>query len=143
MNRIELVKTAFDLDNPDQYSYYSDSFQLTDELGNPPQDKDTFIAGGQPVRSALPDLAHVIEDIREVGEDVVVTHHLSGTFTNDLDLSAVGLGVVRATGKAIDFPTGSVLLSFDDGKISKMHSLDTGPDAGLPGFLRALGANMG
>ncbi|MEJ2734812.1 MAG: nuclear transport factor 2 family protein [Anaerolineae bacterium] len=121
----------------------SDNFQFTDELGNPPQDKDTFIAGGQPVRSALPDLAHVIEDIREEGEGVVVTHHLSGTFTNDLDLSAMGLGVVRATGKAIVFPTSSILLSFDDGKISKMHGLETGPDAGLPGFLRGLGVELG
>jgi hypothetical protein len=46
MNKIELVRAAFDLDDPDQYSHYSDDFQFTDALGNPPQDKDTFIAGG-------------------------------------------------------------------------------------------------
>lgn len=143
MNRIGLVKAAFDLDNPDQYSHYSDDFQFTDALGNPPQDKDSFIAGGQPVRLALPDLAHVIEDIREDGDDVVVTHHLSGTFTNDLDLSAMGLGVIRATGKAIDWPPGSVRLSFKNGKISRMHGLDTGPDAGMAGFLRGLGVDVG
>jgi hypothetical protein len=143
MNKIELVRAAFDLDDPDQYSHYSDDFQFTDALGNPPQDKDTFIAGGQPVRLALPDLAHVIENIREDGDDVVVASHFSGTFTNDLDLSAMGLGVIRATGKAIVWPTGSVRLSFDDGEISKMHGLDTGPDAGMPGFLRGLGVDMG
>jgi hypothetical protein len=131
------------LDGPDQYSHYSDDFQFTDELGNPPQDKDTFVAEGQPMRSAPPDLAHVIEDIREEGDEVVVTSRFSGTFTNDLDLSAMGLGVVRATGKAVGWPTGSVRLSFDDGKISKMHGLDTGPDAGMPGFLRGLGVDMG
>ena len=60
-----------------------------------------------------------------------------------LDLSAMGLGVIRATGKAIVWPTGSVRLSFDDGKISKTHGLDTGPDAVMPGFLRGLGVDMG
>ncbi|UCD53040.1 MAG: nuclear transport factor 2 family protein [Phycisphaerales bacterium] len=143
MNKIELARAAFDLDDPDQYSHYSDDFQFTDELGNPPLDKDTFIAGGQPVRSAVPDLAEVIEDIREEGDDVVVTSHFSGTFTNDLDLSAMGLGVVRATGKAVVWPTGSSRLSFDDGKVSEMHGLDTGPNAGLPGFLRGLGVDLG
>jgi predicted ester cyclase len=106
MNKIELVRAAFDLDDPDQYSHYSDDFQFTDALGNPPQDKDTFIAGGQPVRLAFPDLAYVIDNIREDGDDVVVASHFSGTFTNDLDLSAMGLGVIRATGKAIVWPTG-------------------------------------
>jgi hypothetical protein len=73
----------------------------------------------------------------------VVTTHFSGTFTNDVDLSAWGMGVMPATGKCIDFPSGTDLVSFDNGKISKLHSLDTGPDVGMPGFLKALGVDMG
>jgi len=38
---------------------------------------------------ATPDLLMVIEDMRE-GDGVAVTSHCTGTFTNDLDLSAMG-----------------------------------------------------
>jgi predicted ester cyclase len=143
MSRIDLVKAAFDLDRPDQYSYYSDDFQFTDALGSPPQDRDTWIAMGQLMRSAFPDLSLVIEDIREEGDGVVVTSHFSGTFSNDMDLSPLGLGVVPATGKAVEFRPATNVVSFDNGKISELHDPNTGPDAGVAGFGKALGVDMG
>jgi predicted ester cyclase len=142
MSKIELVKLAFNLDNPDQYSCFSDDFQWTDELGSPPMDKDAWFAMDQPLRSALPDLSFVIEEIREEGDGVVMSGRFSGTF-NDLDLSAWGMGVIPATGKAVAFPTTTDRLSFDNGRISKMHGLDTGPDAGTAGFLKAFGVDLG
>jgi hypothetical protein len=36
------------------------------------------------------DLLMVIEDIRQEGDSVAVISHCTGTFTNDLDLSAMG-----------------------------------------------------
>ena len=143
MNRIELIKAAFDLNNPEQYSHYSDDFQYSDELGSPSQDKDTWTALDRSFRSAFPDLSLVVEDVQEEGDGIVVTSRYFGTFTNDLDLSAVGLGIVPATGKDYVAPAGTTLVSFDNGKISKMHGLDTRPDAGVPGILRMLGVNMG
>jgi predicted ester cyclase len=141
MNRIELVKTAFDLNNPNRYSYLSDDFQWTDELGSPPMNRRTWLAMGDLMESAFPDISLIIEDIREEGDGVVVTSHFRGTFRNDLDLSPVGMGVVPATGKAVDFPSGTDLVSFDNGKISELHNRDAGPDAGMAGFLKAVGAN--
>jgi predicted ester cyclase len=143
MNKIELVKAAYNLADPEQYSHYADDFQYTDAQGNPPQDKATWVAMGQLLRSAFPDLSLVIEDIREEGDGVVVRAHFSGTFTNDLDVSPLGLGIVPATGKPVNFPPGTNRVSIDNGKISKMYGLDTGPDAGMAGFLKALGVNMG
>jgi predicted ester cyclase len=143
MSKIELVKSAYDLRNPDQYSHYSDDFQFTDAQGSPPQDKSAWIAMGGLMRSAVPDVSLVIDDIREEGDDVVVTSHFSGTFTNDFDLSPLGLGVVPATGKAFDTPPGTNRVSFDNGKISKMYGLDTGPDVGMAGLLNALGVELG
>ena len=143
MNKIELVKLAFNGDGPEQGFYLSDDFQWSDELGNPAMDKASFLAMAQPLQSALPDLSLVIEDIREDGDDVLVTSHYAGTFTNDLDLSSVGMGVISATGKAIVLPSQRDRVSFDADKLSEVHNLETGPDAGMAGFNTALGAGMG
>jgi hypothetical protein len=143
MNKIELVKSAFSLDDPDRVSYLSDDFQWTDELGSPPMDRSSWLAMGQLVESSLPDLSYVIEDIREEGNGVVVTSHSTGTFINDLDLSPMGMGAIPATGKAVVFPSQRDRVSFDGDKISEFHNLETGPDAGMAGFLKALGADMG
>jgi predicted ester cyclase len=142
MNRIELVKAGYNLDDPDQYSHYSDDFLYTDAMGSPPQDRDTWLAMGRLMRSAFPDLSLVIDDIREEGDSVVVTGHFSGTFANDFDLSPLGMGVIPATGKAVEFPPATNRVSFDNGKISKMYGLDSGPDAGMAGYAKALGVDM-
>ena len=139
MNKIDIVKSAINWDNPDRESYLSDDFQFTDALGSPPMDRGSWLAMGQLMQSAFPDISTNIEDIREEGDDVVVTHHLSGTFANDIDLSAMGMGVIPATGAAVDFPTDTMIVSFDGAKISKIHDPSSGPDAGMPGFLRAIG----
>lgn len=143
MNRIDLARAALNLYDPERYSYFSDDFQFTDELGSPPLDRGMWIASSEPVYAALPDLAHVIDEIREEGDNVVVKTYMTGTFANDLDLSAVGLGVIPATGKALRAPTANLRLSFDGDKVSRIHNMDTGPDAGAPGFFKALGVNMG
>ena len=143
MNKIDIVKSAFDLDDRDRHSYLTDDFKVTDEMGSPPLDRASWIAMTEPMESAFPDLSLIIEDIREEGDGVVVTSRFSGTFTNDLDLSAMGLGVFAATGKAVDFPPGTNLVSFDGDKISELHRLDTGPDAGMAGFLKLFGAESG
>jgi hypothetical protein len=143
VNKAELVKLAFNGDGPEEGFYLSDDFRWTDALGNPPMDKAAFLAMAQPLQSALPDLSVVIEDIREDGDDVLVTSHYAGTFTNDLDLSAVGLGVIPATRKALVFPSQRDSVSFYGDKISEIHNLETGPDAGMAGFIKALGVDLG
>jgi uncharacterized protein YxjI len=140
VNKSELVKLAFNGDGPEEGFYLSDDFQWSDSLGNPPMDKASFQGMAQPLQSALPDLSIVIEDIREDGDEAVVTSHYVGTFRNDLDLSSVGMGVIAATRKAIVFPSQRDRVSFDGDKISEIHNLETGPDAGIAGFIKALGA---
>jgi hypothetical protein len=143
MNKSELIKLAFNGEGPEEGFYLSDDFQWTDALGNPAMDKASFLAMAQPLQSALPDLSIVIDDIREDGEEAVVTSHYTGTFTNDLDLSAAGMGAIPATAKPIVFPSQRDRVRFDGDKISEIHNLETGPDAGIAGFIRALGADMG
>ena len=143
MNKIELVKSAFNIKDPDRESRLSDDFQWTDELGSPAIDKSSWLAMGQLIESAIPDLSYVIEDIREEGDSVMVTSHSAGTFINDLDLSSMGMGAIPATGKEVVFPSQRDRVSLDGDKISEFHNLETGPDAGIGGFLKALGADMG
>jgi predicted ester cyclase len=143
VNKKELVKFAFNLDRPDRYSVFADDFKWTDSVGSPPVDKSSFFAGEEPMRLAFPDLSMVIDDIREEGDGVVVASHFSGTFSNDLDLSSVGMGVIPATGKAFVSPSQRDRVSFDGDKISELHNLETGPDVGMAGLLKALGVDVG
>ena len=143
MNRIDIVKAAFDFDNPDSASLLSDDFQSTDAVGGPPMDRSMWIGMGQIMRASIPDASYIIEDIREEGDGVTVTGRFSGTFVNDFDLSAMGMGVIPATGAAVDFPDSTSQVSFNGDKISRVHDPDTGPNAGMQGFLKALGADMG
>jgi len=144
MNKIELVKTVYSFDNLDQNGkYLSDDFQGTDSVGGPAFDKDGWTGMGQMFKGSLPDIKVVIDDIREDGDHVLVKSHFTGTFTNDFDLSAMGMGVIPASGEFVEFPPSTVQVSFNGDKVSKVHSTDTGPDAGLPGLMKTLGAQPG
>lgn len=141
MNKIDIVKTAYSFGDPEQTSkYFSDDFQSTDSVGGPPMDKTTWFGMGEVMGSAMPDIDFVIEDIREEGDDVIVVGHISGTFENDFDISAMNMGVIPPSGKAVTFPSGTSRLSFAGDKISRVHSLDTGPNAGVTGLISALSA---
>ena len=143
MNKIELVRKVNDWSKPRRKDYYTDDFQLTNAQGAPPSDRDATLAMGELMQSAMPDVRTVIEDIREEGDDVVLTSHWEGTFVNDFDLSAMGLGVAPATGKTVVFPTSTIRISFDGDKISRIHDPATDPNAGPAGFFKALGVEMG
>jgi predicted ester cyclase len=143
MNKIEFVKAAMDFNNPNPGDNITDDFQWTDSAGGQPMDKAGFLGMIPLLKAAMPDLTFVIEDIKEDGDDVLVTSHMAGTFTNALDLSAMGMGVVPATGAKLTFPTSTDRMSFSGGKISKIHGLNTGPDAGMAGMLKTLGVKMG
>jgi len=143
MSKIELVKLVNSWDLADRSSYYTDDFVLTTETGDPPSDKSAVLAMGDLMAAALPDISTVIEDIREEGDSVMLTSHWEGMFANDFDLSALGMGVMPATGKAVVFPTSTIRIDFDGDKICAIHDTSTGPDAGIGGFLKALGGNGG
>lgn len=143
MNKVDIAKAALSFDNPDRFSLFSDDFQFTNAVGEPPMDKDSWFAMGQLMESAFPDISYIIEDIREEGDGLAVTGRFAGTFSNDFDLSALGFGVIPATGAALDFPDSTMQVSFNGQKITEAHDPSTGPDAGMRGFLRALGADIG
>jgi predicted ester cyclase len=143
MSKVEFVRMVNDWTKPIRQDYYIDNFQLTNAQGTPSMDRDSVLAMSHLMQSAMPDIRTVIEDIREKGDDVVLASHWEGTFANDFDLSTMGMGVIPATGKAVDFPTSTIRISFEGEKISRIHDPATDPDADPAGFFKALGVNMG
>jgi predicted ester cyclase len=141
MSKTDLIKTAWNLDNSEaeRAAYLSDDFRWTDEMGSPPMDKESWLAMGRLMESAFPDLSYVIEDIQETGDCLAVTGRFAGTFTNDFDLSAMGMGVIPATGAPVAFPSSTARVCFDGDKILDVHDLGNGPDAGMAGFFQTLG----
>jgi predicted ester cyclase len=143
MNKIDIVKAAFDPHNPERAAHFADDFQGTDSVGGQPTDKATWVGMGEMLKATAPDIAHPISEIKLDGDDVLLTSTFTGTFTNDLDLSMMGLGVIPATGKALQFAPSTTRVLFEGDKIKEARSLDTGPDAGIAGFLKAFGVKMG
>jgi predicted ester cyclase len=144
MNKIDMVKVTYSFDDLEESNkYLSDDFQGTDSVGGPPFDKAGWIGMGQMFKNSFPDIKVVIEEIHEEGDSVMLTSHFTGTFTKDFDLSAMGMGVIPASGEAVKFPSSTSRISFNGDKISGTHDMDTGPEAGFPGLLKALGVQVG
>lgn len=115
-----------------------DDFQSLDEDGNVQMDKATFIAMGEMMLGSFDDLNYVRTDLTESGDDsVLMTGHFEGTHTGDFDLSAMGLGVITASGKKIEWPDATVKWIVKDDKI--VRNENAGGSAGLEGFLAPLG----
>jgi predicted ester cyclase len=143
MNKIDIVKKAFNFDSPPevQREYLTDDFQYTNSVGEPPMDIEAWLGMGEIMRASIPDAGFAIDDIRQEGEDVILVGRFTGTFKHDFDLSAMNMGVIPATGKALNFPAATSRISFDGDKISRNHNLDTGPNAGMAGFLAVFKAS--
>lgn len=144
MNKVDFMKKVYSFDNfEESQKYLSEDFQGTDSVGGPTFDKAGWVGMGQMFKGSIPDIKVVIDDIQEDGDMLTVKSHFTGTFTNDFDLSAMGMGVIPASGEFVKFPPSTAEISFEGDKVTRFHNTDTGPEAGLPGLMKALGAEMG
>jgi predicted ester cyclase len=118
-------------------TYLSDDFKNYDKDGNVLMDRAAYTGMGQLLGSAFKDFKAEYSDIREEGDSVIVTYHFEGTHTGDLDLSAMGLGVIPASGKKIVFPEDTAAFKIQGDKIVSIKPY--GDSAGMASFLAALG----
>jgi hypothetical protein len=116
-------------------TYLSDDFQNLDKDGNVLMDRAAYLGMGSLLFASFKDMKFVYSDIRDQGGDVVVRAHWEGTFTGDLDLSAMGMGVVPASGKKIVWPDFSSKWKVTGGKILSIQEID----GGMEDFLAPLG----
>lgn len=106
--------------------YYSDDFKSLDADGNVVGNKDAMVAMVHILFQAFEDFKGVAHDIHEEGDHVIMTFHFEGTHTGDLDLSAMGMGVIPATGKRVVTPEGKTMFMVENGQITASQPISGG-----------------
>jgi hypothetical protein len=117
-------------------NHLSDDFQFLDKDGNATMDKAAYIGFGQLLLASFKDMKFLYSDLRAEGEAVKVHSHWEGTFTGNLDLSALGMGVIPASGKKIVWPESSSKWQIEGEKVISIQDFSTG---GVGEFLAPLG----
>jgi predicted ester cyclase len=120
--------------------YLSDDFQNFDVDGKVIGNKEAYIGMSQLLFAAFSDFKAVYSDLREEGDDVIASYHWEGTQTGDLDLSAMGLGVIPASGKRIVWPEATSVFAIKGVKIVSIKPY--GDSGGMEEFLKPLGIAM-
>lgn len=118
--------------------YFSDDYKGLGKDGNVTTDKAVFIGMGQLLMNAFPDFNGVLHDISEDDGDVILSFHWEGTHTGDFDLSAMGLGVIPASGKKFVTPVSKSRFMVEGDKIVGSQPIS----GGLEAILAALGVEM-
>jgi predicted ester cyclase len=141
--KVDILKAwnAADNDNPqsnDAESYLADDFQNLDKDGNVVLDRAAYVGMGQLIRASFNDFKSVFSNFREESDGVVANFHFEGTFTGDVDLSAMGLGIIPANGKKIVWSEASAKFMIEDDKIVSIQEI-TG---GMAWFLAPLGIKL-
>jgi predicted ester cyclase len=102
-----------------------------------PLRRDDFFALMQGLLGALPDWRFNIRDMREEGNTVRMELHMTGTNTGAIDIPALGLRGVPATGKRVTLPEESVAAVFRDGRIAVFRFTPV-PGGGIRGVFEQL-----
>ncbi len=118
------------------FAYLSDDFQNVDEDGNVVMDKEAYIGMAHMLFGSLPDFRFMRTGLRQEGDIVIMTGHFEGTFESDLNLLAMGAGVIPASGKKIVWPEVSVKVTVDGDKIVKEEPYGEG--GGMEAFIAGL-----
>ncbi len=119
-------------------TYLSDDFQNTDKEGNVVMTKEGYAGMGLLLQAAFKDFKEVVSNFEEDGDGVVITFHFEGTQTGPMDLSAMGLGVLPASGKKIVWPDATARFFVEGDQIVKIQEI-TG---GMEWFLAPLGVKL-
>jgi hypothetical protein len=114
--------------------YYSDKFQGLDKDGNVISDKAANVSMTQILMNAFKDFKGVVHDYSEEGDGVIMTFHFEGTHTGDLDLSAMGMGVIPATGKRVVTPKAKSRFMVEDDQIVSTQPISGGFEDLLAGI---------
>ena len=118
-------------------TYLSSDFQFIGaEMG--PLNRDEWLGLSAGLKAAFPDFSYnfIIEDIN--GNEATVSVQMTGTHTGDWDLSAMGIGVVPATGIAFSARRSDSVGIVENDLIVEI-SVDPSPDTGVPAIMQQLG----
>ncbi len=118
----------------------TDDFTFSGPVPQPISGRE-WLAMHDSLNIAFPDWKFNASDMREEGGKVHGAVQITGTHKGELDLSALGMPNVPATGKSIKLPREEITLTVSNGKFS---SLDTPPidGGGVMGILSQLGVKV-
>ncbi len=116
----------------------ANDFVYEDQTAPAVLDKTQFIQWVGSLAAAIPDLSLDAHAITAVGTEVVADLSLAGDVVNELNLSALGQGVIPPSGVTIALPPQPVTFQFDAGCISACAA-DAAPDTGIGAILQILG----
>lgn len=121
-------------------TYLSDDFQSLDKDGNVVLTKETQIGMVHLLTAAFKDFKGFYSDVHEEGDSVIVSSHFEGTHTGDLDLTAMDMGVIPASGKKIVWPETTIEVKIEGDKI--VSTKPYGDSGGIEAFLEPLGVTL-
>lgn len=121
-------------------SHLSNDFQFSGPVPEPISGQQ-WIGLTRLLRAAFPDIQYNMRVVSVEGDVVTTTNQLTGTHTGDLDLSAMGMGVIPATGKSFSNPEETGQGTVKGGKFVSIRitPVDGG---GLMGILSQLGVKQ-
>ena len=106
-----------------------------------PIDRDGFLGLMQAITTGIPDWTFGMRDFHEDGDVVRGIAHVGGTHTGTISLPFMGIPDLPATGRKAENPDEPVAMTVRAGKLANLHA-DVGPEGGVAGILRQLGATL-
>lgn len=103
-------------------------------------DKGQFLELMQGLKAGIPDLAFHVHNLTEIESTNAVqgTMQVTGTQTRPIDLSALRIPVVQATGKSISLSSENVVFTVENNLITRM-TVTPEAGGGLKGLLQQVG----
>jgi len=138
-SKLEILKawnTASNADpaSPESASYLEEDFQNTDQDGRILMNKRAYLEMAKTLASAFSGLNFEFTDLQDQGESVLATFRFEGMHTGPLDLTAIGLGVIPASGRKIVSPESTARFSFRGEKIAGIQEIS----GGIESFVESL-----
>ena len=121
-------------------SFLSDDFEITGPIPER-MNKLQFLGLMKGLISAMPDFSFNPSEIKEEGGKVSMKIHVNGTHTGLLNLAAIGIPPLHATGVEVVLPEEPVTVTVKDGMIVSAK-LNPVPGGGATGALEQLGIEL-
>ena len=144
MNIEEIAEAYVDAFNRGDLNTLADLLADDYEFSGPipdPVGRDQFLGLMELMWEAFPDMRINTRLVNIKGNVVHFTNQLAGTHTGDLDLSAMGMGVIPATGRSFSMAREDGESVIADGYIISTHVQPT-EGAGLMAILHQLGVEV-
>ncbi len=118
----------------------SDDFENLDQDGKVALTKEGFLNLARMMNASFTQVGFVVSEMYEEGDHVILRGHNEGVHTADLDLSAMGFGILPASGKKIVWPEASTKLTIVGDKVKRLEPY--GGAAGLKAYLSGIGIEL-